>query len=264
MTASPDPAPSPARSNSNLSPESLLFFERTWQVYHQIVADDLMEHAALFAALRPRLQAFLEEWGSAPLTMADLACGDLTTLAPLLRDLPLAGFTGVDACASVIPLAQERLAGWPVPCRWLEDDMLRWAEGPGERHGLISCLFGLHHLADAEKQLFLEVVADRLEPGGLLLIADAFREPGEPLDHYRQRYGRRIRESWTSLGPSFQDHVVAHVSGSDFPAEHDRFAAMAEQSGWQGEWLWRGSHQAEALLVLRRPASPETPRQQQR
>ena len=250
--------PAPSR---NLSPESLAFFVRTWEVYHRVVADDLMEHTGLLAALQRRLEGFLQEHGPAPLTLVDLACGDLTTLAPLLRQLPLAGFTGVDACATVLPLAQARLKGWPVPCRWLEEDLLHWAERAGERHGLISCLFGLHHLADADKQRFLAAVADRLAPGGLLLIGDVFREPGESRDHYLQRYVHRIRHGWSSLPPAQQNHVVAHITSSDFPAERDQFVAMAAQAGWQAQWLWRGSHRAEALLALCR--SPEAPPQQQ-
>lgn len=243
-----------AASSRNLSPESLQFFLRTWEVYHRVVAENLMEHAGLLAALQRRLESFLQAQGPAPLTLVDLACGDLTTLAPLLRRLPLAGFTGVDACAAVLPLAQARLQGWPVPCRWLEDDLLHWAESAGERHSLISCLFGLHHLADADKQRFLAAVADRLAPGGLLLIGDVFREPGESRAHYVQRYGRRIRQTWLSLAPDQQEQVVAHVTSSDFPAHRDRFEAMAAQSGWQAEWLWQGSHQAEALIGLRRAA----------
>ncbi len=160
----------------------------------------------------------------------------------------------MDACPSVLPLARVRLAGWPVPCRWLADDLLLWAERPGERHSLISCLFGLHHLADADKRRFLAAVAERLQPGGLLLIADVFREPGEPRRDYLQRYVRRIRECWSSLEPPLQDHVVDHISSSDFPAQRDVFDAMAAQTGWQGEWIWRGSHRAEALMVLHRPA----------
>jgi SAM-dependent methyltransferase len=237
----------------NLSADSLAFFERSWQVYHQVVADDLMEHGPLFAALEDHLTGFLSGWGDQPLTMADLACGDLTTLAPLLERLPLASFTGLDACASVLERARARLAGLPLSCHWLEGDLLSWAEQPGDRHGLISCLFGLHHLADADKQRFLAGVPARLAPGGLLLIADVFREPGEARDAYVQRYVHRIRTTWSSLAPPLQEHVINHLSSSDFPAEWDAFVAMAEQAGWLAEWTWRGSHRAEALLVLRRP-----------
>jgi SAM-dependent methyltransferase len=236
----------------NLSPESLALFERSWQSYHRVVEADLMEHAGLLRALATHLKAFVTRWDGSPLTMADLACGDLTTLEPLLRSLPLAAFTGVDAAATALTLARARMAGWAVPCRWMQDDLLRWAEQPGERQAVITCLFGLHHLADDDKQRFLEQVAGRLAEGGLLLIGDVFREPGEERPAYVQRYVRRIRTQWTGLETALQDHVINHLTGSDFPAARDAFLAMAEAAGWQASWIWNGSHQAEALLALRR------------
>ena len=241
----------------NLSADSLALFERSWQSYHRVVADDLMEHAGLLRALSACLRDFVASWGNAPLRMADLACGDLTTLEPLLRSLPLAGFTGVDAAATALPLAQARMAGWNVPCRWLQDDLLRWAEGGGaepgaERDAVITCLFGLHHLADADKQRFLERVGGRLAEGGLLLIGDVFREPGEERQVYVQRYVRRIREQWTGLETALQEHVIDHLTSSDYPAQRDAFTVMAEAAGWQTTWIWSGSHRAEALLALQR------------
>jgi 2-polyprenyl-3-methyl-5-hydroxy-6-metoxy-1,4-benzoquinol methylase len=182
--------------------------------------------------------------------MADLACGDLTTLAPLLRSLPLTAFMGLDAAATALPLARARMAGWAVPCQWVQDDLLHWAEQPGERYAVISCLFGLHHLADPDKRRFLDRVGGRLADGGLLLIGDVFREPGEERQAYVQRYIRRIRQHWSSLETALQDHVVDHLVSSDDPAARDVFTAMAETAGWQCRWIWRGSHQAEALLAL--------------
>ena len=76
--ASPDPLPSPAGSavTVNLSAESLALFERSWQSYHRVVSDDLMEHAGLLQGLAGCLADFLAGCGAQPLTMADLAYGD--------------------------------------------------------------------------------------------------------------------------------------------------------------------------------------------
>jgi len=197
--------------------------------------------------------------GPAPLHLADLACGDLTTLAPLLGSLPLASCTGVDAVAAVLDRARERLAEapFPFPCRWRHDDLLRWAEGRAESFTVVSCLFGLHHFADADKRRFLAALPGRLEPNGVLLISDAFREPGETRPAYLQRFGRRIREQWRSLPPPLQEHVLAHINGSDFPADRDVFLTLARETGWRAEWVWRGTQRVEALLALRR--SPSAP-----
>ena len=240
--------------------ESLSIFERSWQTYHQLVAHDLMHHHALGQALEQRLGAWLAERQaaglSASLAMADLACGDLTTLAPLVRRLPLRQLEGVDAAAGVLPQAEARLGPVPYPCHWRAMDLLVWAESGADRScgpwDLITCLFGLHHLADADKWRFLDLVFRQLAPGGRLLIGDIFRLPGESRQAYLERYWARVN-SWTVLVEPSRKLVIDHMASSDYPAEGEQFAAMAESLGWQLRWLWHGSDQAEGLVELWRP-----------
>ena len=237
--------------------DSLSIFERSWQTYHQLVAHDLMHHHALGQALERRLLASLVERQAAglpvPLAMADLACGDLTTLAPLLRRLPLKQLEAVDAAAGVLPQAEARLGPVPFPCQWRAMDLLLWAECGAESSSgtwdLITCLFGLHHLADADKWRFLELVPRQLAPGGRLLIGDLFRQPAETRQQYLERYWARVN-SWSVLLPPSRRLVIDHMASSDYPAEGEQFAAMAESLGWRVRWLWRGPDQAEGLVEL--------------
>ena len=87
------------------------------------------------------------------------------------------------------------------------------------------------------------------------MCRDVFREPDEDRQAYVRRYIRRIRQQWTSLEPALQDHVVDHLVSSDYPAARDAFTAMAAAAGWRCRWIWRGSHQAEALLALQAEAA---------
>ncbi len=240
--------------------DSLSIFERSWQTYHLLVAHDLMQHHALGQALEQRLRAWLPERAvaglSSTLAMADLACGDLTTLAPLLRRLPLRQLEAVDAAVGVLPQAEARLGAVPYPCHWRAMDLLHWAESganqPSGPWDLITCLFGLHHLADADKWCFLELVPRQLAPGGRLLIGDLFRQPLETRQAFLERYWARVN-SWTVLKPPSRRLVIDHMASSDYPAEGEQFVATAESLGWQVRWLWHGPDQAEGLLELGRP-----------
>jgi len=243
--------------------ESLTIFERSWQTYHLLVAHDLMQHQALGHALEQRLRAWLAERQAAGLTsalaMADLACGDLTTLAPLLRQLPLREFEAVDAAAGVLPQAEARLGPVPYPCHWRAMDLLLWAESGADRPAgtwdLVTCLFGLHHLADGDKWRFLELVPGQLAPGGRMLIGDLFRLPGESRQAFLERYWARVN-SWTVLVQPSRQLVIDHMASSDYPAEGEQFVATAASMGWQSRWLWHGPDRAEGLLELWRPVEP--------
>ncbi len=259
--ADPDQDPElTAPAASNVSRGSLELFTRSWQAYRHVVDLDLMEHRALTRALEALL---LERGGGAPLGwMADLGCGDLGLLAPILRRLPLAGLIGVDATAAVLPLAAARMEGSPFPCQWIDSDLLDWSEarraqresdppGPGpEPLSLVSCLFALHHLDDSNKQRVLEALRPCLAPDGCLLVADVFRGDGEDRQAYIQRYLQRIASQWQELPAAERQLVGDHLSASDFPAEREQFRQLAAAAGWQSHWLWNGRHGAEALLLL--------------
>lgn len=235
-------------------------FEKQWASYRAVVEHDLMEHRALADATA----AALEDWlarrpASTPgPALVDLGCGDLALLAPLLRRLPLESYTGLDLTAAVLPLAQAALGPVPYPSRWQEGDLLAWATGEPGSDGLsaaepveiLHTAFAVHHLSDGQKAAFLAGARRRIAADGLLLWGDVFREPGEALNAYRQRYSTRIRQSWGVLSAEQQSQVIDHLSSFDIPAERGAIEEVARQAGWHWRWAWQGQHRAEALAVL--------------
>ena len=146
------------------------FFERQWATYHAIVVHDLMEHQALLAACASTLETWLQRRRlsqpvASPPAMVDLGCGDLTTLAPLLRHLPLGSYTGLDLTATVLPLAAATLGPVPYPTHWSEGDLLKWATSGADDNTPIDILhsaFAIHHLNDEEKVTVLRGARTRI------------------------------------------------------------------------------------------------------
>jgi SAM-dependent methyltransferase len=227
-------------------------FAQQWATYRAVVSADLMEHRAVAAATAAALEGWLAqrpEDAPAP-ELVDLGCGDLALLAPLLQRLPLGRYTGLDLTTAVLPLAQAALGPVPYPTTWQQGDLLAWIQADGPPVDLVHSAFALHHLNDTEKATFLEAARRRLAPDGLLLWADVFRQPGEALAAYRQRYSARIRQSWTGLSQQQQGQVIDHLSSFDIPAERGAIEAVAAAAGWRWQWVWQGQHRAEALAVL--------------
>jgi len=234
-------------------------FENQWASYRAVVEHDLMEHRALAVASAEAIDGWLARRpaGGALPRLVDLGCGDLALLAPLLRRLPLGGYTGLDLTPAVLPLAAAALGPVPYPTHWQQGDLLAWATAdptasePGSAPvQILHSAFALHHLSDRQKAEFLAAARRRIASDGLLLWADVFREPGESLNHYRQRYSARIRQGWQPLSDEQQEQVIAHLSQCDIPAERGRIEAEATAAGWTWQWIWQGQHRAEALAVL--------------
>jgi hypothetical protein len=227
-------------------------FSQQWATYRAVVGHDLMEHRAVAQATANALEGWLTQRSTTapPPAMVDLGCGDLALLAPLLRRLPLGGYTGLDLTAALLPLAKKALGPMPYPCTWQEGDLLAWSQSEGPAVDILHSAFAIHHLSDTEKTTFLRGARQRITADGLLLWADVFREPGEGLAAYRQRYSARIRQGWTALTAEQQSQVIDHLSSFDIPPERGAVETLAAASGWQWQWAWQGQHQAEALAVL--------------
>lgn len=147
----------------------------------------------------------------------------------------------------------------PYPCTWREQDLLSWALEPAGDDptasatapvDLIHTSFAVHHLTTPEKARFLAACRGRLTPTGLLLWADVFREPGESREAYVARYVQRIADGWQALAAEERQRVIDHLSRFDHPADAAAIKYTAEACGWRWQWLWRGSHRAEALALL--------------
>jgi ubiquinone/menaquinone biosynthesis C-methylase UbiE len=228
------------------------FFSQQWATYRAVVSHDLMEHRAVAKATANALEGWLAQRSAAapPAAMVDLGCGDLAQLAPVLRRLPLGNYTGLDLTAAVLPLAETALGPMPYPCTWQEGNLLAWSQSEGPPVDILHSAFAIHHLSDAEKTTFLQGARQRIAADGLLIWADVFREPGETLEAYQQRYTVRIRQGWAAITPEQQSQVIEHLSSFDIPAERGAIETLAKAAGWQWQWAWQGKHRAEALAVL--------------
>ncbi len=224
-------------------------FQQQWATYRAVLDHDLMEHQAMSAVCGQQLRQCCAE-AEAP-SLVDLGCGDLALLAPLLRELPLADYTGLDLCAEVLPLAQAALEGAPYPQRWIAGDLLGWACDPGGAAvDVIHSSYAVHHLQDAEKAQWLAGCRRRIAPGGCLIWIDVFREAGESRSDYLARYGARVGR-WSGLSPQQRQAVLGHIQRFDHPAERGAIESMAAVAGWSWQWAWQGGHGAEAMAVLR-------------
>ncbi|MCP9776153.1 trans-aconitate 2-methyltransferase [Cyanobium sp. WAJ14-Wanaka] len=234
------------------------FFNRQWSSYRAVVEHDLMEHQAVATATALTINDWLAARpGHAPAaTMLDLGCGDLALLAPLLKKLPLGRYTGLDLAAVVLPLAAQALGTVPYPSHWREGDLLGWSTGidgsdPAlDQPDILHSAFAIHHLSDGDKERFLGGARRRIQPGGMFLWVDVFREPGETRQAYIDRYVQRITGGWQALSSEQKDHVINHLSQFDMPADREAIQASAEAAGWHWHWAWQGKHRAEAMALL--------------
>ncbi len=91
--------------------------------------------------------------------------------------------------------------------------------------------FAQHHLSTDGKADFFQLVAKRLNPGGLLILVDVTREENESHDDYMRNYPSWLRKTMTSLATEEHDRVCDHLTNNDFPEPASTLCAQAERAG---------------------------------
>ena len=227
-------------------------FERQWQTYRSVVDHDWMEHRGITEACAGALRSWIADHPdrAGKARLLDLGCGDLAQMVPMFRALPLGGDLGGDRAGQGLPMAREAMGPVGFPVDFVHADVAAFVRAPGEDFDLVHAALVLHHLPDDAKADFLVDLRARVRPGGAVVWADVFREPGELREHYVQRYAARIRGGWTAIDEDAREAIVTHMSTYDYPADRAAIVTAAEQAGWQWRWLWRGSHDAEAVALL--------------
>jgi cyclopropane fatty-acyl-phospholipid synthase-like methyltransferase len=231
------------------------FFENQWCTYKTIVQHDFMHHQALVGAVEQVLKHYFDGAPSEHSPhFVDLGCGDADPLVAVLRDLPLGSLLGLDMAATVLPLAAEALGEVAYPCHWIQGDLLDWATAVTPQTNPVDILyssFAIHHLDGESQEVFLAGARQKINPSGIFLWADIFREPGESVDDFRLRYTQRMTNHWGSaLQPQQLAHACFHVSHYDLPADRGAIGTTARKHGWALNWIWNGPDKAEALAVL--------------
>lgn len=207
-------------------PAAVRFFH-VWDTYAKVVAANYMFHREIGQAIKAALR---DRFGSHPFSVLDLGCGDAATFAPLLHGLAVESYRGADLSEAALALAKRNLAGLSCPVVLTQTNMTSELENV-EPRDLIYVSFALHHLTTGQKAAFFRVAAQKLAPGGLLLLADVVREEGQSLPDYLDGYSNYLRDVMITLDPSERDAIREHITSFDLPEPCSVLQAQAEDAG---------------------------------
>jgi SAM-dependent methyltransferase len=207
-------------------PSAVRFFH-VWDTYAKVVAANYMYHREIGEAVKAALRA---RFSNRPFSILDLGCGDAATFAPLLTDFALKSYKGADLSEAALALAARNLSGLACSVELAQADLMSELAS-AEPVDVIYVSFALHHLTTTRKAEFFALAAQKLNPGGLLLLADVVREEGQNLAAYHAAYCDWLRDSMATLETSEQDAICEHLVNNDLPEPYSLLRAQAEAAG---------------------------------
>ena len=202
-------------------------FNEQLSTYRRIVGENLMYHREVYALLRE----VLSEKMPGPFKFLDIACGDASASAAVLKDTSIAYFYGIDLSARSLELASGNLKVLPCPfelrCCDFADAVADWPEPVDVAWIGMS----LHHLQQREKALLMKNVHKALAPGGLFLIWEPTLLEGETRAQWLDRFSG-LRRAFAAITEVEFRAMESHMRRADFPESADTWLAMGRQAGF--------------------------------
>lgn len=199
-----------------------------WQVYEKLVIHDYMDHRAFFNRLQAEILARFKR----PVSILDLGCGDLTPILPMLANVPLQRYVGIDESDVALALASRRLGEISVPGHLLNGDLLTVMTEINESFDIILASYSLHHLAEPMVKLrTLKAVRQLLTPDGFFALIDVFSAESEPRERYLERWIKHADTRYIALQDDEKKILFEHVHSRDYPVSQSVFEALGKQAG---------------------------------
>jgi SAM-dependent methyltransferase len=198
-----------------------------WRVYEKLLIHDYMDHRAFFGRLRDEIRSRFDR----PIAILDLGCGDVAPMLPLLRELPVARYVGVDESEAALAIAADRLRPWGISTHLLRRDLRAAITELTEQFDVIVASFALHHLADpADKRATFAACRHLLEPGGFIAIIDVFLAENESREAYLDRWIEYADGHYAALQPEEKRLLFDHVRARDYPVSVGECRALAREA----------------------------------
>ena len=202
-------------------------FNQQLSTYRKIVEENLMYHVEVYALLKSVLSDQIPK----PFSFLDIACGDASASAKVLKHTSIARYFGIDLSARSLELASENLKVLPCPfdlrrCDFAEA-MMDWPEPVDVAWIGMS----LHHLQQLEKAQLMKNVHKALAPGGLFLIWEPTLLEGETRAEWLDRFAG-LRRAFAAITEVEFRAMESHMRRADFPESADTWLAMGRQAGF--------------------------------
>jgi SAM-dependent methyltransferase len=200
-----------------------------WRAYQKLLEHDYMYHLAFFSQLKTEIQRCFHE----PVAILDLGCGDVSPIRPMLEELNVSLYCGVDQSETALSKAETNLASLDIPSRLYPGDLLDTLRTLTGRFDVIVASFSLHHLQTTEaKKQVLEECHHVLNPAGLVAIIDVFHAEDETREEYLRRWVEFAKKNYKALDHVEMTSLVDHVQSNDFPEKLSTYQTIGRAAGY--------------------------------
>lgn len=203
-------------------------FNRELETYRKIVGANLMFHREVYKLLND----LLIEHAPRPFRFLDIACGDASASAAMLKTTAIGSYVGIDISERSLQLADQALEVLPCPvqlrCCDFAEAMANWSE-PVD---VVWIGMSLHHLPTGDKAQLMKEVYRALGGSGLFVIWEpALLDEGEDRANWLARFSS-LRDQWAVVTDEEFAAMEKHMLLADFPETAEEWIGMGRDAGF--------------------------------
>ena len=214
---------------------SSAIFEKNWQRYRTVMANNLMYHREVYR----ELHRIIVEQAPRPFRFLDIACGDASCTVEALRGTAVASYHGIDLSQPALDLARGFVETLGCPFKLENRDFADAIEHWSDPVDVVWIGQSLHHLRLPEKRKLVRKIREMLGADGLFLIWEPVRLEGESENDWFDRFVAN-RPFWTALSDEDFFDIDSHHRTSDHPETAATWRMLGINSGFaRGEEIFR-------------------------
>lgn len=204
-------------------------FEKNWQIYQKIIANNYMLHQELALESSAVLNIIARDKA---VDILDLGCGDAKQISKQLCSIQVNSYTGIDLSNPALTLAWENLNAVNVECDFLVGRMESLIKNNNKQYNIIYSSYAMHHLHDADKKIFLVDCFNSLSIDGAFILIDLFKNENQSLEDFKRNYTYTLYADWNMLNQEEKEMVINHIQEYDFPTQQSTLIDWAKEVGF--------------------------------
>lgn len=202
-------------------------FQDMWSIYRKVVDNNYLFHREAYAALRQLLLNQRPDF-----IFLDIACGDASSSAAALADLPIGRYIGIDMSQTALDGAAVNIGAMPCACELRHGDFVDWLAACREPADVAWIGLSLHHLPFEQKLEVMQQLRRIVGPSGTLLIYENTRRRWESRAGWLRRWGRQ-RKHWSAISGAEWLLLTTHVNCMDYPETKAAWQVLGHRAGFR-------------------------------
>lgn len=213
--------------NNSTGVEDVKAFFEGWALYETIIQHNYMIHAEAIELIAAQLQAM----NRPELRCLEVGCGDAHTMSHVAQQVDIAHYTGIDLSEMAQQFARRNLQPVVEDVLLMNGDMTERLPELSGKFDVVVAGHALHHLQHAAKARMFDAFAERLSPGGVVMIYDFVMPEHERRIAFLERALNHFDTNWRKLDDKQLGFVRTHVLASDFPEAWAGWNSLARSAG---------------------------------